>query len=198
MTAAEIVYSSADHTSDHMGLKTWKNDPDGAIRRSDVTVAKNYLTEVQIRQLDRTVSGFFDYIEDLTERGIAFTMEDFSRSVNEFLEFRRYDVLEGKGGVSRDVAVAKAVSEYNEYRKSQDYMSDFDKEVRRLTDRKDKRGYPACVKISRHVQMLLTDARLHGLQGLIDQLVRSPALQAGGREFESRSVHLSRFLCIRP
>lgn len=146
-TAAEIVYSSADHVSDHMGLRTWKNAPDGAIRRSDVTVAKNYLTEVQIRQLDRTVSGFFDYIEDLTERGIAFTMEDFSRSVNEFLEFRRYDVLEGKGTISRDAAEAKAVSEYNEYRKTQDYLSDFDKEVRRLTDRKDDRGGSAGVRL---------------------------------------------------
>lgn len=134
------MYSSADHASDHMGLKTWRNAPDGAIRRSDLTVAKNYLTETQIRQLDRTVSGFFDYIEDITERGIAFTMEDFSRSVNEFLEFRRYDVLEGKGAVSRDAAVAKAVSEYDEYRKTQDYLSDFDKEVRRLTDERDERG----------------------------------------------------------
>lgn len=148
-TAAEIVYSSADHASDHMGLKTWKNAPDGAIRRSDVTVAKNYLTEVQIRQLDRTVSGFFDYIEDITERGIAFTMEDFSRSVNEFLEFRRYDVLEGKGTISRDAAEAKAVSEYNEYRKTQDYLSDFDKEVRCLMDRKDDRGGSAGVRLRR-------------------------------------------------
>jgi len=95
MTAAEIIYERADHEEVHMGLKTWKNAPDGMIRKSDVTVAKNYLDEKQIKSLERTVSGFFDYIEDLIERGIPFTMEEFAASVNEFLEFRRYEILEG-------------------------------------------------------------------------------------------------------
>lgn len=90
-TAAEIVYTKADHTKDHMGLTTWKNAPDGRVLKSDVSVAKNYLPEKQIRQLERAVSGYFDYIEDLIERENTFTMEQFASSINEFLSFRRYD-----------------------------------------------------------------------------------------------------------
>ena len=89
-TAAEIIYSKADHTKDHMGLTTWKNAPDGRVLKSDVSIAKNYLQEKEIRQLERAVTGFFDYIEDLIERETTFNMSQFSASVNEFLTFRRY------------------------------------------------------------------------------------------------------------
>lgn len=100
-TAAEIVYNSADREKEHMGLTTWKNAPDGRILKSDVSIAKNYLQEKQIRQLERTVTGYFDYIEDLIERENTFTMEEFAASVNEFLAFRRYDILTDKCRVSR-------------------------------------------------------------------------------------------------
>lgn len=99
-TAAEIVYTRADHTKEHMGLTTWKNAPEGRVLKSDVSVAKNYLSEKQIRQLERTVSGYFDYIEDLIERENTFTMEQFAASINEFLSFRRYDILPDKGKIS--------------------------------------------------------------------------------------------------
>ncbi len=99
-TAAEIVYTKADHTKDHMGLTTWKNAPDGRVLKSDVSVAKNYLSEKQIRQQERAVSGYFDYIEDLIERENTFTMEQFASSINQFLSFRRYDVLPDKGKVT--------------------------------------------------------------------------------------------------
>ena len=131
-TAPEIIYERADHELDHMGLCTWKNAPEGSIRKADVTVAKNYLTEKQIRQLERTVSGYFDYIEDLIERGNTFTMEEFSTSVDAFLQFRKYEILKGKGRVSRDEAERKAISEYDLYKKSQKYISDFDKSIKIL------------------------------------------------------------------
>ena len=99
-TAAEIVYDSADHTKEHMGLLTWKNAPEGRILKSDVTVAKNYLDEKQIRRLERAVTGFFDYIEDLVERENTFNMAQFAESVNEFLAFRRYELLPDKGRIS--------------------------------------------------------------------------------------------------
>ena len=133
-TAAEIVYSRADRTKEHMGLTTWKHAPDGRILKSDVSVAKNYLDEKQIRQLERAVSGYFDYIEDLIERENTFTMAEFSASVNEFLEFRKYDILKDKGTVSRKTAVEKAEAEYDAFNKTQRILSDFDKEVKRLYD----------------------------------------------------------------
>ena len=107
-TAAEIVYSKADHTKEHMGLSTWKNAPEGRVLKSDVSIAKNYLSEKQIRQLERTVSGYFDYIEDLIERENSFTMEQFAASINEFLSFRRYDILPDKGKISARQAKEKA------------------------------------------------------------------------------------------
>ena len=131
-TAAEIIYSGADRTKDHMGLSTWKNAPDGRILKSDVTVAKNYLEEKQVRQLERTVTGYFDYVEDLIERENTFTMEEFSASINEFLSFRRYDILQDKGKVSKLTAVAKAEDEYAEYSKTQSFISDFDRELKKL------------------------------------------------------------------
>ena len=118
-TAAEIINTSADKTKDHMGLTTWKNAPDGRILKSDVTVAKNYLEEKQIRQLERLVTGFFDYIEDLIERENTFTMEEFAKSINEFLAFRKYDILKGKGSISKKQAEHKAKAEYDEFNKTQ-------------------------------------------------------------------------------
>ena len=130
-TAAEIINTSADKTKDHMGLTTWKNAPDGRILKSDVTVAKNYLEEKQIRQLERLVTGFFDYIEDLIERENTFTMEEFAKSINEFLAFRKYDILKGKGGISKKQAEQKAKAEYDEFNKTQKIFSDFEKSLKK-------------------------------------------------------------------
>lgn len=129
-TAAEIVYTKADHTKENMGLTTWKNAPDGRILKSDVSIAKNYLQEKEIRQLERAVTGFFDYIEDLIERENTFNMEQFSASVNEFLEFRRYRILPDKGNISAAEAKQKAENEYDIFNKTQRIDSDFDKEIR--------------------------------------------------------------------
>ena len=129
-TAAEIIYTKADHTKEHMGLTTWKNSPNGRILKSDVSIAKNYLDEKQIRQLERTVSGYFDYIEDLIERENTFNMKQFAASVNEFLAFRRYQILPDKGSISAAQAKAKAESEYDIFNRTQRIDSDFDKEVR--------------------------------------------------------------------
>ena len=133
-TAAEIIYSKADHTKDHMGLTTWKNAPDGRVLKSDVSIAKNYLQEKEIRQLERAVTGFFDYIEDLIERENTFNMSQFSASVNEFLTFRKYQILPDKGKIS--AAKKKAEEEYDIFNKTQRIDSDFDKEVRGLLDNK--------------------------------------------------------------
>ena len=133
-TAAEIIYSKADHTKDHMGLTTWKNAPDGRVLKSDVSIAKNYLQEKEIRQLERAVTGFFDYIEDLIERENTFNMEQFSASVNEFLTFRRYQILPDKGKISAVQAKKKAEEEYDIFNKTQRIDSDFDKEIRGLLD----------------------------------------------------------------
>ena len=131
-TAAEIVYTKADHTKDHMGLTTWKNAPDGRVLKSDVTIAKNYLSEKQIRQLERTVTGYFDYIEDLIERENTFTMEQFAASINEFLSFRRYDILPDKGKISARQAREKAEAEYNLFNPTQKIVSDFDRIVKEM------------------------------------------------------------------
>ena len=135
-TAAEIVYSKADSSKEHMGLTTWKNSPDGRILKSDVTIAKNYLDEKQIRRLERAVSGFFDYVEDLIENERAFTMQQFAESINAFLEFRQYKILQGKGSVSRVDAERKAAEEYDIYNRTQRITSDFDKEVKKLLNKK--------------------------------------------------------------
>ena len=134
-TAAEIIYSKADHTKDHMGLTTWKNAPDGRVLKSDVSIAKNYLQEKEIRQLERAVTGFFDYIEDLIERENTFNMSQFSASVNEFLTFRKYQILPDKGKISAGQAKKKAEEEYDIFNKTQRIDSDFDKEVRGLLDK---------------------------------------------------------------
>lgn len=131
-TAPEIIYTTADHTKEHMGLQTWKNSPDGRILLSDTKVAKNYLQEKEIRQLERAVTGYFDYIEDLIERENAFTMEQFAASVNEFLTFRRYALLPDKGQISREDADRKAEEEYRLFNPTQKIDSDFDKHIRGL------------------------------------------------------------------
>lgn len=131
-TGAEIVHSHADRTKEHMGLTTWKNAPDGRILKSDVVIAKNYLEEKQIRQLERTVTGYFDYIEDLIERENTFTMKEFVASVNEFLAFRKYDILHDNEKISSRMAKEKAVAEYMEFNKTQKITSDFDKAVNQM------------------------------------------------------------------
>lgn len=132
-TAAEIVYDSADHTRENMGLNTWKNAPDGRILKSDTSIAKNYLDEQQIRRLERTVTGYFDYIEDLIERENTFTMQEFAASINEFLSFRRYQILPDKGRISHKRALEKAAQEYEIFNKTQKITSDFDRAVEKLT-----------------------------------------------------------------
>ena len=136
MTAAEIIYTRADHTKDHMGLTTWKHAPDGRVLKSDVSIAKNYLQPEQIKRLERAVTGFFDYIEDLIERENTFTMNQFSASVNKFLEFRNYHILPDKGKISAAEAKAKAEQEYDIFNKTQKIDSDFDKEIRKLKGEK--------------------------------------------------------------
>ncbi|MBR0527558.1 MAG: virulence RhuM family protein [Prevotella sp.] len=137
-TAAEIIYANADHTKENMGLTTWKNAPEGRILKSDVSIAKNYLPEQKIRQLERAVTGFFDYIEDLIERENTFNMEQFSASVNEFLSFRRYKILPDKGHISAQQAKEKAEAEYDIFNRTQRIDSDFDKEIRGMIEGKEK------------------------------------------------------------
>ena len=136
-TAPEIIYKNADSQKENMGLTTWKHSPNGRILKSDVMIAKNYLDEKQIRRLERTVSGYFDYIEDLVERENTFTMEEFAKSINAFLEFRKYEILKDKGTISRKEAEEKAEIEYNKFNKIQKIKSDFDKlldETKQLED----------------------------------------------------------------
>ena len=137
-TAAEIVYNKANHNQQNMGLTTWKYAPDGRILKSDVSVAKNYLSEEEIRRLERAVTGFFDYIEDLIERENSFTMADFSESVDAFLNFRRYKILQGKGAISSEQAQEKAYAEYQLFNPTQRIDSDFDKELRKRKNKEDE------------------------------------------------------------
>lgn len=135
-TAAEIVYHTADSAQEYMGLKTWAGAPDKRILKSDVSIAKNYLTEDQIRRLERTVTGYFDYIEDLIERENTFTMEQFAASVNEFLAFRKYQILPDKGSISHEQAKTHAEAEYDKFNKKQKIESDFDRAVKKLTGKR--------------------------------------------------------------
>lgn len=135
-TAAEIIYSKADHTKDHMGLTTWKNAPDGRVLKSDVSIAKNYLQEKEIRQLERAVSSYFDYIENQIERYNAFNMKQFAASVDKFLTFNDYKILPDKGKISATQAKKKAEEEYDIFNKTQRIDSDFDKEVRGMLEKK--------------------------------------------------------------
>lgn len=131
-TAAEIIYKSADATKENMGLTTWKNSPNGRILKSDTAIAKNYLQEKEIKQLERTVTGYFDYIENLIERENTFTMESLANSVDKFLNFNEYTILESKGSVSHQTAISKASQEYDQFNKTQKIVSDFDKVVKNL------------------------------------------------------------------
>ncbi|MDV7187629.1 virulence RhuM family protein [Lutibacter sp. TH_r2] len=135
-TAAEIVYLKANSKEDNMGLTTWKNAPEGRIIKTDTAVAKNYLQEDEIKRLERTVSSYFDYIENIIERRNTFTMESLALSVNKFLEFNEYKILEGKGHISHKQAINKAGNEYDIFNKTQKITSDFDKEIKRLKKKK--------------------------------------------------------------
>ncbi len=134
-TAAEIIHAGADHTKPHMGLTTWKYAPEGRILKSDVSVAKNYLSEKEIRSLERTVTSYFDYIEGQIERGNVFNMEQFAASVNKFLTFNDYKILPNRGSISAAQAKAKAEAEYDLFNPTQQIDSDFDKEIRGMLDK---------------------------------------------------------------
>ena len=131
-TAAEIIYEKADSQKSCMWLTTWKFAPNWRILKSDVIIAKNYLSEQEIKQLERTISWYFDYIEDLVTRGHIFTMKDFSTSVNEFLEFRKYKILDNKWKISHEIAEEKAIWEYEKFNKIQKIWSDFDKLIQKI------------------------------------------------------------------
>ena len=135
-TAAEIIYTKADHTKKNMGLTTWKHAPDGRVLKSDVSIAKNYLQEKEIHQLERAVSSYFDYIENQIERHNVFNMEQFAASVNKFLMFNDYKILPDKGKISAAQAKKKAEEEYDIFNKTQRIDSDFDKEVRGMLEKK--------------------------------------------------------------
>jgi hypothetical protein len=135
-TAAEIIYTQADRNKENMGLTTWKNSPEGRILKQDVLVAKNYLQENQIRRLERAVTGYFDYIEDLVENENTFTMQQLAESVNEFLNFRKFKILQNKGKISKAQAEQKATEEYDEFNKTQKIISDFDRHIAKLKEEK--------------------------------------------------------------
>ncbi len=126
-TAAEIIYKKADAKKEFMGLSTWKNAPEGRILKSDTNIAKNYLLESEIKKLERTISSFFDYIERIIENRTAFTMDEFAKSVNKFIEFNEYKILENKGRISAQKAKEKAYFEYDKFNRIQKIESDFDK-----------------------------------------------------------------------
>ena len=133
-TAAEIVYHNADHTKEHMGLTTWKNSPNGRILKFDAIVAKNYLQEKEIKDLELAVSAFFDYIENIIRRRNTFNMEQFAGSVTKFLSFMDYQILPDKGRISAAQAKAKAEQEYDIFNRTQLIDSDFDKQIRGLME----------------------------------------------------------------
>lgn len=136
-TAGEIIYKKADANKDYMGLTTWKNSPDGRILKSDTNIAKNYLTEKEIKKLERSITGFFDYIENIIENRNTFTMQAFVESVNKFLSFNEYKVLSGKGTISAKQAKEKAFKEYDKFNKTQKISSDFDKVIKALNKPKN-------------------------------------------------------------
>jgi len=136
-TAAEIIYDKADRGKEHMGLTTWKKSPDGRVLQSDVTIAKNYLSEKEIRSLERNVSAYFDYVERLLEEETVLSMQDFAISIDEFLKFNRYKILEGHGRISAKEAREKAIGEYQEFNKHQDIISDFDEKIKRIEKKEE-------------------------------------------------------------
>ena len=136
-TAAEIIYNKADSKMPYMGLLTWKNAPNGRVLSSDVIVAKNYLTEKEIKRLERTVSGFFDYLENVIENRILLTMESMALSVDKFLGFNEYKILHGKGSIAKAQADEKALEEYKIFNKTQKIESDFDKTLKQLKSKNE-------------------------------------------------------------
>lgn len=132
LTAAEIIFHKADKTEPFMGLTTWKNLPAGRVLPSDVTIAKNYLSEKEIKKLERTITVFFDYIENVIENETPLSMNDMIANVDSFLNFNKFKILKGKGSISKKEADEKALKEYEEYNKTQPIISDFDKIAKRL------------------------------------------------------------------
>lgn len=136
-TSSEIISLKADASKPLMGMTTYKNAPSGRVLKSDTTIAKNYLSEDEIKRLERTVTSFFDYIEGIIERRNTFTMEAFASSVDKFLAFNEYQILEGYGSVKRKDAEQKAHREYEQFNKQQNIESDFDRAVKTLLQKKD-------------------------------------------------------------
>ena len=139
-TSSEKIYHSVDSGKPLLGMLTFKNTPDGRVIKSDTTIGKNYLSENEIRSLERAVSAFFDYIEGIIERHNTFTMQGFADSVNKFLEFNEYEVLEGYGNISRKQAQEKALAEYEQFNKKQKIKSDFDKQLKAIERRIAKKS----------------------------------------------------------
>lgn len=131
-TAAEIVYEKVDAKKEKMGLLSWKSSPKGRILKSDTVIAKNYLEEAEIKKLERTISSYFDYIERMIEARTTFTMEKLAESINEFLQFNKFEILDGKGKISREKAEQKAFVEYDIFNKTQKIDSDFEKQIKKL------------------------------------------------------------------
>ena len=132
-TAAEIIYNKVDAKKEKMGLLSGNNFPKGRVLKSDTTIAKNYLEESEIKKLERTVSSYFDYIERMIEAHTTFTMKTLAESINEFLQFNKYEILSGKGKISYIQAEKKAFVEYNKFNKIQKIDSDFEKRIKRLS-----------------------------------------------------------------
>jgi len=135
-TAAEIIYENANISKPNMGLTSWKNSPNGRVLKTDATIAKNYLQESDIKKLERTIGAYFDYIERLIENRQELSMQDVSESVNKFLEFNEFKILDGKGNVSHQQAKVKASKEYDQFNKLQKIESDFDKEMKKILNKK--------------------------------------------------------------
>ena len=133
-TAAEIIYQNVDKDKQNMGLQTWKKAPDGRILKSDTKVAKNYLQEQEIKDLESAVSGYFDYIERVIKNRTKFTMQTLADSVDKFLEFNEYKILENLGNISKQHAEEKAGLVYDEFNKTQKINSDFDKAIKQIKD----------------------------------------------------------------
>ena len=139
-TAAELIVERADHTKEHMGLTTWADAPDGKIKKSDVTVAKNYLSQNERKQLNRMVTAYLDFAENMTLRHIPLTMQDWEKRLNSFIEMFDYGILQDAGKVSAEIAKLHAETEFEKYRVIQDrlFMSDFDKFMLELEENAKK------------------------------------------------------------
>ena len=139
-TASELIVERADHTKEHMGLTTWADAPDGKIKKSDVTIAKNYLSQDEMKQLNRMVTAYLDFAENMTLRHIPLTMEDWEKRLNSFMEMFDYGILQDAGKVSAEIAKLHAETEFEKYRVVQDrlFMSDFDKYMLELEENAKK------------------------------------------------------------